>query len=87
MNVIDFEQDLYSAVNAPRYHHQLLPNLAVMEPGFNHILEQDLTRRGHEIFHLNTSQRISAVQAVMRLPDQSVHGVSDPRKLGIAAAY
>lgn len=87
LNVIDFEQDLYSAVNAPRYHHQLLPNLAVMEPGFNHILEQDLTRRGHEIFHLNTSQRISAVQAVMRLPDQSVHGVSDPRKLGIAAAY
>ncbi|KAJ8659965.1 gamma-glutamyltransferase [Lichtheimia ornata] len=87
LNVIDFEKDLYSAVNAPRYHHQLLPNAVVMEPDFSGVLEQDLIRRGHEVFHLNTSQRISAVQAVMRLPDQTVHGVSDPRKLGIAAAY
>ncbi|KAI9495243.1 nucleophile aminohydrolase [Zychaea mexicana] len=38
-------------------------------------------------FILGENQRVSAVQAVRRLPDGTVHAASDPRKLGLAAAY
>ncbi|KAI9252906.1 nucleophile aminohydrolase [Phascolomyces articulosus] len=38
-------------------------------------------------FMLDNNKRISAVQAVRRMPDGTVHAASDPRKLGLAAAY
>ncbi|KAI9312614.1 nucleophile aminohydrolase [Dichotomocladium elegans] len=87
LNVIDFGHNLYEAVEAPRYHHQLLPNLVLTEPTFNTKISEELESRGHQTFLLSLNQTGTAVQAVMRMPNQSVHAVSDPRKFGIAAAY
>lgn len=68
LNVIDFEKDLYSAVNAPRYHHQLLPNAVVVEPDFSGVLEQDLIHRGHEVSDYNPLRKGFAYHVILDIP-------------------
>ncbi|HUF14178.1 MAG TPA: gamma-glutamyltransferase [Longimicrobiales bacterium] len=49
-NVIDFGLDLATAVNAPRIHHQHLPDeLVLEEDGYSESLIAALRSRGHEI--------------------------------------
>lgn len=85
--MLDYGKDIYTSVATPRVHHQLMPNIAITEHGFDRKLEQALEARNHTVFQLPTEFCVSAVQAVRRLPDGSVEAASDPRKTGIAAAY
>ncbi|CEP08180.1 hypothetical protein [Parasitella parasitica] len=87
VNVVDYGKDLYSAIAAPRIHHQLLPNIALVENGYSKHLQAELATKNHELFTLPQNYSISAVQAVRRMPDGSLEAASDPRKMGIAAAY
>ncbi|KAI7895210.1 gamma-glutamyltranspeptidase [Mucor mucedo] len=87
INLLDYNKDIYSAVAAPRIHHQLLPNVAITEHGFDTRLEKELLLRNHTVFQLPALMCVSAVQAVRRLPDGSIEAASDPRKMGLAAAY
>ncbi|CAO3612510.1 unnamed protein product [Cunninghamella echinulata] len=88
LNVLDHGMDLYQAIDAPRLHHQLLPNLLILEEDQNVQLATYLKDRGHELFQLPPEiRRISAVQAVQRFANSTLGAVSDPRKLGLAAAY
>lgn len=87
INMLDYGKDIYTSVATPRVHHQLMPNIAITEHGFDRKLEQALEARNHTVFQLPTEFCVSAVQAVRRLPDGSVEAASDPRKTGIAAAY
>ncbi|GAA5795294.1 hypothetical protein HPULCUR_000649 [Helicostylum pulchrum] len=87
INILDFEKDVYEAVSVPRVHHQLLPDIAIMEKGFDKSMERELESRNHTVFQLPVEFCVSAVQVVRRLPDGSVDAASDPRKMGIAAAY
>jgi gamma-glutamyltranspeptidase/glutathione hydrolase/leukotriene-C4 hydrolase len=85
--MLDYGKDIYKAIASPRVHHQLLPNVALTEPGFDPKLEAELEARNHTIFQLPVYYCVSAVQAVRRLADGTVEAASDPRKMGIAAAY
>lgn len=58
-----------------------------MEKGFDKSMERELESRNHTVFQLPVEFCVSAVQVVRRLPDGSVDAASDPRKMGIAAAY
>lgn len=84
---MDYGQDLYTAIAAPRVHHQLLPNLAIVENGYSKAKQADLATKKHDVFVLPKNFSISAVQAVRRLSDGTLEAASDPRKMGIAAAY
>ena len=48
MNTIDFGLDLYKAIEYPRLHHQLLPDVLAVEDYDKTILQQ-LADRGHEV--------------------------------------
>ncbi|KAL9549312.1 hypothetical protein MBANPS3_005268 [Mucor bainieri] len=87
INVLDYGQDLYTAIAAPRVHHQLLPNVAIVENGYSKSKQDALAAKKHSVFVLPQNFSISAVQAVRRLPDGTLEAASDPRKMGIAAAY
>ncbi|GAN01359.1 DNA polymerase alpha catalytic subunit [Mucor ambiguus] len=87
VNVLDYGQDLYTAIAAPRVHHQLLPNVAILENGYSKSKQAELATKKHDLFILPKNLSISAVQAVRRLPDGTLEAASDPRKMGIAAAY
>lgn len=85
--MLDYGKDIYNAIASPRVHHQLLPNIAITEHGFDRKLELELEAKNHTILQLPSYFCISAVQAVRRLSDGTVEAASDPRKMGIAAAY
>ncbi|CAO3608955.1 unnamed protein product [Cunninghamella echinulata] len=87
LNILDFDMDIYEAIETPRVHHQLMPNQAGIELGFDINLENALRERNHEIYTLFRNKTMSAVQAVRRLSNGECHAASDPRKFGLASAY
>jgi gamma-glutamyltranspeptidase/glutathione hydrolase/leukotriene-C4 hydrolase len=49
LNSLDFGQDLFEAVKAPRIHHQLIPNEVQYETGYSQAILDFLAGRGHEV--------------------------------------
>ncbi|KAJ2460965.1 hypothetical protein GGF42_000496 [Coemansia sp. RSA 2424] len=85
INVLDFGQRLDTAIDSPRLHHQLLPHELGVDPMFPSSLASALASFGHTTVPLKHGN--SVVQAVRRLPDGTIHAVSDARKHGVAAGY
>ncbi len=82
VNVIDHEMPLQSAVNAPRVHHQWIPDLISYE---ERALPADVRRALKALGHtLATRERIGNVNAIG--VDENGHwlGAADPRKGGAA---
>ncbi|KAF0497163.1 gamma-glutamyltranspeptidase [Gigaspora margarita] len=88
-NVYDFDMDVLSAVNAPRVHQQLLPNVLEMDSGFDYNVINDLLKIGHIIQLHNVYDRRYAgvVQIVRKFKNGTIHAASDFRKNGLAAGY
>ncbi|CAO3592925.1 unnamed protein product [Absidia cylindrospora] len=87
LNVLNYGKDLYTATETPRLHHQLVPNIALLEDDKDISLMQALKERGHQTFVLPPEFHVSAVQSVQRFSNGQIGAVSDPRKQGLAAAY
>ena len=81
-NVIDLNDDLGTALARPRFHHQWRPDQLVVERTFSPTVLDELKRLGHP---LKQVAPVGATNAVMRLPDGSFLGVSEPRVVGEAA--
>jgi gamma-glutamyltranspeptidase/glutathione hydrolase len=74
-----------AAINAPRFHHQWLPDRILIEENFSPGLEQELRALGHE-----TKRRghIGLVNAIGIDPQTGERlGAADPRDDGVAAGY
>jgi gamma-glutamyltranspeptidase / glutathione hydrolase len=83
-NVIDHRMRLPLAVEAPRNHHQALPDsLQVEQGGFSPVLLDSLGARGHGI---SSRQPWGDVEAIIRTA-RGWQGVSDPRRGGGGAGY
>ena len=78
VNVIDHEMNIAQAVNAPRVHHQWLPDRLQMEPGFSPDTIAILKSYGQNV---KTSRTMGSVQSIM-YKDGYYYGVSDPRRPG-----
>ena len=78
---------MQEAVNAPRFHHQWLPDLVNFEPNaFGPELIQILKSRGYLINESN-SPIIGKVDAILVLPDGKLEGGADPRGDDTAVGY
>ena len=83
-NVIDHRMPLPQAVEAPRNHHQALPDsLQVEEGGFLSAVLDSLGAKGHGIW---SRQPWGDAEAIIRTP-AGWQGVSDPRLGGGGAGY
>jgi gamma-glutamyltranspeptidase/glutathione hydrolase len=81
VNAIDFRMNVADAVNAPRVHHQWLPDEVVVEPG---VPTDALAARGHSMVERG---RIGAASTIMATPE-GLAGAADPRMPGgLAAGY
>lgn len=79
LNVIEFDMGMQEAVNAPRFHHQWLPDLVNFEPdSFDSTLINILKSRGYLINEGN-SPVIGKVDAILVLPDGKLEGGADRR--------
>ena len=84
-NVIDHGMDVATAVAAPRFHHQWLPNQVRYEPdAVSADTRTSLAEIGHVGFREAT--RIGDANSVMRVGDK-ITARSDPRNAGSAAAH
>ncbi|RIB07507.1 nucleophile aminohydrolase [Gigaspora rosea] len=89
LNLYDFDMSLLDAINFPRVHHQLLPNLLGIEQGLNYELVDKLLTIGHviQLHNIESRDQSCQVHAIRKFKDGTIHAVSDFRKNGIAAGY
>lgn len=87
VNVMDYDMNLQQAIDAPRIHHQWLPDEIVEEPlGLSPDTKSLLKSRDHQF---NTSPRyMGDVQAIMIEEKSGMRlGASDGRQEGVAIGY
>ncbi|MEY8198895.1 MAG: gamma-glutamyltransferase, partial [Colwellia sp.] len=76
VNVMDHQMNIAAAVNAPRIHHQWLPDQLELEPGFSPDTIKLLQAKGQQV---KQGRTMGSVQSIM-FESGMFYGVSDPRR-------
>ncbi len=81
INVIDFGMDVRTAVDAPRVHHQLLPDeIEIERKGLDSITMSELAAAGHILSP--QAGYFGDIQLIVRQPTGIFYGASDSRREG-----
>ncbi|BFM41398.1 gamma-glutamyltransferase [Flavobacterium sp. CFS9] len=79
LNVYEYNLSMQEAVNAPRFHHQWLPDLITFEPGaFSNVTIDKLKAKGYLINEKNAPV-IGKLDCILVLPNNSLEGGADFR--------
>ncbi|MDE1185498.1 MAG: gamma-glutamyltransferase [Pantoea sp.] len=85
VNSIDFGMNVAEATNAPRFHHQWLPDQLRVEKGFSPDTLRLLENKGQ---HVKVLPAMGSTQSIMIGPDGTRYGASDPRSVDdLSAGY
>jgi len=74
-----------AAINAPRFHHQWLPDRLVLERSFPDSLESAMNARGHATHRVGHIGLVNAIAIDPATGDRL--GAADPRRDGAAVGY
>ncbi len=84
LNVVDFEMDVQQAIDAPRFHHQWMPDeLRLDDEGFSPDTVRLLEQRGHAVGLVTPMGRAMAIG----VSEDGLTGAADARSEGLAAGY
>ncbi len=79
LNVYEYDMSMQEAVDAPRFHHQWLPDIVQFEPMMFDIKVLDtLIDKGYQIDE-KKSRIIGKVDAILVLPNEKLEGGADKR--------
>ncbi len=85
MGVIDYGMNIQEAVNAPRFHHQWLPDVTRVEQGFSPAVVRQLEGMGHKV---EAEESWSDGECIMIDPKRGDRlGASDKRHNGRAVGF
>ncbi len=85
MGVVDYGMNIQEAVNAPRFHHQWLPDVVSVEQGFSPATVKVLERVGHEVKPEDSWSDGECIMIDPRTGDRL--GASDKRNNGKAVGF
>lgn len=77
LNVIDHRLNIQSAVNAPRIHHQWLPEEIRIEQGISNDTIKLLATKGHK---LTRQASMGSANSILVTEKGQLHGAADPRR-------
>jgi gamma-glutamyltranspeptidase/glutathione hydrolase len=83
VNVLDFGMNVQDAVNWPRFHHQWMPDVLTMEPGFSPDTVALLEKRGYTVKRVAAQGETAAIRWI----DGWLEGAPDPRTEGTAEGH
>ena len=87
LNVYEHGMDMQAAVDAPRFHHQWLPDIVVLEPNkFEDFVINDLNDKGHNL-EAKYSRIIGKVDAILVDENGMITVGADPRGDDAAATF
>ncbi len=78
VNSIDYGMNVAEATNAPRFHHQWLPDELRVEKGFSPDTLKLLEAKGQKVA---LKEAMGSTQSIMVGPDGELYGASDPRSV------
>jgi gamma-glutamyltranspeptidase/glutathione hydrolase len=75
-DVLDYELTIDQAVQAPRFHHQWLPDTVWVEEGIPELTRKQLKTKGHKVVQRRSIGRVDAIWVDKK---GLIHGAADPR--------
>jgi gamma-glutamyltranspeptidase/glutathione hydrolase len=83
MNCIDFEMNIQEAVNAPRIHHQWMPDVVYLEEfAISKDVKENLIKMGYKFGDRNQTFRVLGSAQSILIDELSgyIYGAADPRR-------
>ena len=84
VNVIDFDMTMQESINAPRFHHQWLPDHISVEKSFDGLVLSALEKKNYTI---SKREAIGRVDGILVHPNKLLEGGADPRGDDVAVGF